>query len=174
MKQEVVRPTDAFVLIYLTVGEVARRTYAEMAAETALAVSAVHASVGRLREAGLLDRIDAATVVRRSATIEFLVRGARYCYPPMTLSDRRGVVTGLHALEHVGELSRGDSRVHVWPDPSGDAIGIGLLPLSKAVPAAVSGRTSLHETLALFDLLRTGAARERSFATDELHARLDG
>jgi hypothetical protein len=47
-----------------------------------------------------------------------------------------------------------------------------LYPLYPTVPQAVRSDPALYENLALFDALRSGAARERQMATEMLIERL--
>jgi hypothetical protein len=71
---------------------------------------------------------------------------------------------------HVGAPTAGYSlRV---PDPDGDRRGMALYPLYPTVPKAARIDFVLYESLALFDALRSGAARERQLASQLLSQRL--
>jgi hypothetical protein len=60
----------------------------------------------------------------------------------------------------------------VWPDPSGNIRGVALFPLYPSVPKAARKDPQLYEILALFDALRSGAAREREIAEQLLRERI--
>ena len=71
-----------------------------------------------------------------------------------------------------GLINQPDEPPPVWPDPEGKVRGIALFPLYPTVPQAARSDVELYENLALFDALRSGAARERELAKELLSQRL--
>jgi hypothetical protein len=65
-----------------------------------------------------------------------------------------------------------DDLPPVWPQPDGLTRGIALYPLYPTAPAAAAKDERLYQCLALFDALRSGAAREREMAQQLLSERL--
>ena len=70
--------------------------------------------------------------------------------PPPPLSD--------HLNQSTTELPP------VWPTPQGNRRGLALYPLYPSVPKAVDKDSWLYQMLALFDALRSDAAREKQLA----------
>ncbi|MEI6459325.1 MAG: hypothetical protein WCP04_10355 [Pseudomonadota bacterium] len=60
----------------------------------------------------------------------------------------------------------------MWPSVSGKIRGIALAPLYRSAPAAALRNQALYESLALFDAIRSGNARERTLARKLLEDRL--
>lgn len=132
--------------------------------------SGVHRSLGRLREAGLLDGL--RMNVGRSE--EFLVHAVRYVFPPVVSGEARGVPTGWFAPPLSEAISSGPSELPlVWPHPLGEVRGLALAPLHAAVPSLALDDPEMWARLALVDGLRMGDARVRGVAEKLLVAKLD-
>lgn len=164
----VLKPQDVLVVLALAAVPPEDRTFAKLAAVLSMSSSEVHAAVKRATTSGLLD---AARSVRKTALLEFLLHGLRYVFPPEWKGVTRGVPTSyaaapLNSRMHATELPP------VWPHPEGTLRGEGLVPLYRSVPSAALANPALHELLALVDAVRSGRARERRMAADELEARL--
>lgn len=144
-------------------------TFQTLSVDLGMSTSEVHASVKRASESGLLDAD--SRQVNRANLLEFLLHGVRYAFPPQRSGVTRGVVTSYAAPPLAESFSVGELPP-VWPDPKGDTRGEGLAPLYRSVPMAARANPQLHEWLALVDAVRTGRARERALASNELTRRL--
>jgi DNA-binding Lrp family transcriptional regulator len=160
---------DIVVLLKLA-GQEHGWTFEKVAAALALSPSAVHRSVDRAKQAGLYDA--RRKTVNRVALFEFLAHGARYVFPAIRQGEARGIPTAWAAAPLADRLSSSQENVPVWPYAVGKVRGIALEPIHPVVPEAASRDRQLGETLALFDAIRIGNARERAMAIEELGQRL--
>ena len=171
----VLRPQDVVVLLKLAIPE-SPVSYLELAHELGISGSEVHAAVRRASKAGLLNI--STLRPKREALLEFLLHGLKYVFPAERGASTRGVPTGYAApplrSHFVSEPLVGVSarRIPVWPDPEGEARGEELKPLYRSVPKAARRDPKLYELLVLVDAIRSGGARERHLAEDELTKRL--
>lgn len=140
--------------VALRLALVPEERYEPLAGAMATSTSAVHRSVGRLRQAAVCR--PGSRTVRAAALLEFLRHGLRYAFPPVLGGERAGVPTaGLHgALEPVvGD----DPLVRlVWPLDGGGANGRAITPLFSAATKVAERDPRLHALLAATDLLRVG------------------
>ncbi len=107
--------------------------------------------------------------VQAEHLIEFAVHGARYAFPAVRLPHSPGVPTGRSCAAVARWLPAGEDR-WVWPHPQGPDQGQGIEPLHPAVPYAAMQDATLHEMLALFDVLRVAGAGDRQHAAQRLQA----
>lgn len=169
------KPQDILVLLKLALTN-GRSSYLELAHELGMSGSEVHAAIRRSTKAGLLNI--STFRPKREALIEFLVHGLKYVFPAERGPSTRGMPTGFAApplKQHfvkeplVGVAYR---PVPVWPEPEGDVRGDELKPLYRSVPKAARKDPDLYELLVLVDAIRSGGARERHLAENELVKRL--
>ncbi len=92
-KQPVLKPQDLYVLLALLSRSGGSVGYPELAEQTGLAVSAVHAALKRAAAAQLAMFQDRRPVVLKTQLREFLLYGAKYAFPPVWGSLTRGVPT---------------------------------------------------------------------------------
>jgi len=171
-QQVTLKPQDVVVLLKLVGLGDDPRTFSELANDLVMSASEVHASVGRAMSARLVQITSDKWQVSKSALQEFLIHGAKYAFPATFGAATRGVPTA-HAAPPLEKLIVQTSELPpVWPDPSGSRRGMALYPLYPTVPQAARSDPALYESLALFDALRSGAARERQLATEMLIERL--
>ena len=166
--QVTLKPQDVVVLLKLLVSSGRVLPFGALAEQLAMSASEVHASVGRAMEARLVNVVSDHLQPTKAALREFLLHGAKYAFPGTFGAVTRGVPTGYAAPPLVTLVSQPDELPPVWPDPSGDRRGMALYPLYPTVPRAARNDPALYECLALFDALRSGAARERQLATQLL------
>lgn len=170
--QVVLKPQDLVVLLKLLVLGDQRRSFAELSAELSMSASEVHGSVGRAREARLLHLATGELQVAKASLKEFLLHGAKYAFPATVGAPTRGVPTAYAAPPLHDQIVQPDTELPpVWPTADGERRGIAFYPLYPSVPHAARKDPSLYETLALFDALRGGAARERNLAARLLEER---
>jgi hypothetical protein len=163
------KPQDLLVALKLLSAVEGERTFPRLAAALGMSASEVHAAVKRAVACGLVD--GATRTVRKSSLLEFLVHGLRYVYPPEWRGVTRGIPTSHAAPPLLGRFVV-DELPPVWPHPQGTSRGEGLVPLYKSVPDAALQDLKLYEWLALADAVRSGKARERRMAADEMKRRL--
>ena len=179
-------PQDVIVLLRVRQCVHTRWTYSEIAEEIGLSASQVHASVRRAVGAGLMATQRpreqdgtpyAGREVRVEAFTEFLIHGARYAFPPQTLTAAMGWPTAYShpTLSQALRSASGDSAGRwVWPSPDGPVFGTGLMPLHPCALGIAAGETAalkaLYTQLAMFDELRVGGSRGRKFAGEYLRA----
>lgn len=169
-RQLVLKPQDLFVLLALLSRGEGAVTYLDLAAQTGLAVSAVHGALKRAVAARLLIFQERRPVILKAPLKEFLLSGAKYAFPAVWGSLTRGVPTGYAAPPLNEVIVPSSDPVPVWPSAKGTARGVGLAPLYPSVPDAALRDEKLYALLALFDAIRFGQARERNAARDLLEA----
>ena len=98
--------------------------------------------------------------------------GIRYAFAATPGGIQRGVPTCWKApgLDELVKVSKDES--FVWPAPNGTARGQAIEPLHSGVLLASGENKDLYRLLALTDILRVGAARERRVAAKELEKEL--
>lgn len=163
------KPQDILVLLRLLSAD-ADRTYPHLAHALGMSASEVHASVQRAAKAGLV-RLDDREP-NRQALLEFLVHGVKYAFPADRGGMTRGMPTAHAAAPLAKKLAAGKEAPPVWPDPDGSVRGEALEPLYRSAPNAARADAGLYEWLALVDAIRSGRARERELAANELRRRL--
>ena len=167
-QQVTLKPQDLVVLLKLLVCSGKALPFHQLAGQLAMSASEVHASVGRAMAARLVNVASDQLRVTKAALQEFLLHGAKYAFPATFGAATRGVPTAYAAPPLVTIVSQPDELPPVWPDASGERRGMALYPLYPTVPRAVHADAALYECLALFDALRSGAARERQIASQLL------
>lgn len=170
--QIALKPQDLFVLFALMTHGEDSVTYPDLAAQTGLAPSAVHASIKRAVVAGLAVIRERRAAVLKPQLREFALHGARYAFPAVQGRLARGVATAYAAPPLNREIAPSADPVPVWPHKNGDTRGATLAPLYPTVAEASLRDPKLYELLALFDALRAGQARERALAQKMLEERL--
>jgi hypothetical protein len=172
-KQIALKPQDLLVLLKMSCHRERTFTYAQLSAELGLSASEAHASLRRATHARLIIRSEeGGVVIQRAALLDFVLHGARYCFPASIGPVTRGMPTGYAAPPLRDVIVQPNDLPPVWPQSNGAERGIALYPLYSTVPAAAAQDHGLYEHLALFDALRFGAAREREMATQLLTERL--
>ena len=169
-RQLTLKPQDLFVLLALLSRGEGSVTYPELAEQTGLALSAVHAALKRAVEARLLMFRERRPVILKPQLKEFVLSGAKYAFPPIWGTMSRGVPTGYAAPPLNEIIAPSSDPVPVWPSAKGAARGLSLVPLYPSVPEAALRDVKLYALLTLFDAIRSGQARERNAARDLLEA----
>jgi hypothetical protein len=167
--QPTLRPFDVAVALRLLLAPEER--YEPLAESLVTSTSAVHRSVARLQLSGLCK--PSTRTLARPAFREFLLHGVRYAFPAVYGPDRVGMATAW-AHAQVGPLFTDGEllRPLVWHSERGSTRGESLVPLFRTVPFVAARDPELHCLLALVDVLRVGATRERKVAGDVLSERV--
>jgi hypothetical protein len=171
-RQPVLKPQDLYLLLVLASYRDRGTTYPELAQFSGLSMSEVHAALKRADAARLLHFDAKRPRILVDALKEFLFHGAKYAFPPL----RGGMVAGIptaHAAEPLSaHIASSADPAPVWPSVAGKIRGIALAPLYPSAPSAALRNQALYESLALFDAIRAGNARERTLARKLLEERL--
>lgn len=168
--QPALKPQDLFVLLALIARGGKPANYADLAAQTGLALSAVHASLKRAELSRLLMFEARRPTVFKAQLQEFVLGGAKYAFPAVWGALSRGVPTGYAAPPLSALIVPSPDPLPVWPSADGTVRGLALAPLYPTVPNAALRDPVLYELLALFDAVRSGRARERNAASGLLAA----
>lgn len=165
-----IKPQDIVVGLKLALSA-GNESYAALAKALGMSASEVHAAVGRLAEARLLEA-DSRNV-RRKPFVEFLLHGVPYAFPASVGEMTRGVPTAWAAPAMAGKVAMTQNEAPVWPEPDGTHKGLSVVPLYRTVPSAAANDPALYDLLALVDALRLGRARERGMAEKEIERKLN-
>jgi DNA-binding Lrp family transcriptional regulator len=165
----VAKSLDVVVLLQLIL-EAGEKTYAQLSKDLGISASEVHAAIRRCVEAGLIE--PSSKTPLRKPVEEYLIYGVRYAFPAKRGPLSRGVPTAHAAPPLVDQISS-EELPPVWPSPEGETKGYALDPLYRSVPKIAKSNPKLYELLALLDAIRSGRARERRLAEDELRKRLN-
>jgi hypothetical protein len=165
-----IKPQDIVVGLKLALST-GNESYAALAKALGMSASEVHAAVGRLAEARLLD--PDSRKIRRKPFVEFLLHGVPYAFPAAVGEMTRGVPTAWAAPVMSGKVAMSENEGPVWPEPDGTCKGLSVEPLYRTVPVAAANDPALYDLLALVDTLRLGRARERAIAAKEIERRLN-
>ncbi len=163
-RQAVLKPQDLYVLLAILSRKDAAAGYTELADQTGLAISAVHAALKRSATARLVMFDGRRPVLLKLQLQEFVVHGAKYAFAPVWGTLTRGVPTAYAAAPLNSVIVPSGDPVPVWPHAHGTARGLSLAPLYPSVPDAALRDARLYAVLALFDAIRSGQAREREAA----------
>jgi hypothetical protein len=146
-------------------------TLVPLAAELNVAPSQVHAALTRLAHAGLL-KPDARAANPR-ALGEFLLFGARYCFPAIRGELVLGIPTAYSAQPLAARLDAVD--VLVWPAPKcADPVrGFAITPLYAGALKLSDTSPETYRLLTVVDAIRIGDARVRNAAREELERALE-
>ena len=160
---------DVLVLVWL-LAHPGGWTFRALGAEVGMDVAALHRSVGRLKNAKLLDT---SRQVNRSNVEEFLLHAVRYLIPGRLGPEGRGIPTAW-GVEPLRSSLANYGPIPVWPSPHGRSRGPALEPVSEAAPDLVASNPEISQLLGLVDAIRVGRARERKLASSELSRRIWG
>ena len=165
------KPQDVMVVMKLCCYP-ERPPISAIASDLRLSPSEVHGAMKRLQSARLLHGPEMKSKPNVSALEEFLLHGFKYVFPAELGQPTRGLPTSYAAPPLNAEILSRDELPPVWPWHEGHTRGVSFQPLYKTVPVACSKDPLLYEYLALLDAVRSGRARERNIAEQELVKRL--
>jgi hypothetical protein len=145
-------------------------TYASLSKRVGVSASECNEAVKRAVTCGLLrkPRIGNRPIPASRALLEFLIHGLKYVFPGEEGTLARGIPTAFAAPVLSQKLLSAGEHIYVWPDPRGNATGLTLKPIHKAVPFAVRYDPIFYELIALIDAIRFGKIREVKIASEEL------
>lgn len=164
------KPQDVALLLQIISWKNRKWSQRELAESLFISVSEINHGLKRLAAAKLFNPISKKALLRSAE--EFLLHGVKYLYPAEFGAVSIGVPTAHSAAPLVDEFVFGESDNLVWADENGNVRGQSIKPLYPTLPQAARNDTELHQLLALLDGVRSGRARERVRAEEELSARL--
>ena len=159
-----IKPQDVVVLFKLAAEHDLEFKYAKFSEALGVSASELHAGINRLGKSRLINNDHGSIILAKEAFFEFIFFGAIYAFPAIMGTVTRGMPTSYAASPLVDLINQPSDLPPVWPDSNGAVRGIALYPLYPSVIHAVKRDPILYENLALFDALRSGAARERELA----------
>ncbi len=170
------KPQDVIVASFLAIHpDGSSLSYAELSDRLGISASECHACVRRLRDSRIMD---GKRRVNRLRLQEVLLHSVPYAFPAQPGPSSLGVPTGAAfvrtSTDAAGPDLPGDEVPWVWPSQDGQARGPAMAPLYPGSVSAIAADPELHTFLAVVDLLRAGAARERTWAAWWLEQRLLG
>jgi hypothetical protein len=158
------RPQDIVVLLKIMTTPTLNWQYRDMASDLFLSVSEISDSLNRSHMAGLVD--ESRRLVFRQSLMEFIEHGIHYVFPQNPGTMVTGVPT---AHSHTFFKAHFKAELdYVWPDTTGWARGLSVLPLYKGVTKAILKDDRLYRLLAAIDIIRVGKTRELKLALTEL------
>jgi biotin operon repressor len=168
------RGQDILVLLKLVASGDPEESFGRLAEALGMSPAEVHKAIKRAQKAGLIHIDESGKAhtkkVNRQALLEFLIHGAKYCFPAETGGETIGIPTSYAAPVALG--IRYSGLPPVWPDPKGSVRGTEFAPIYRAAPRAALGDQALYELLALVDAIRGGRAREQRLAGEKLARKL--
>jgi hypothetical protein len=138
--------------------------------QLSLSKSQVHYSVKKCIQVGLLG--EKTMTPKPEAIKEFIGHAVKYLFPAEWLGKGRGIATA-HSMEPLCEVISSAGLPIIWEEPNGALEGMVLKPIHPNVPFASLRDRQLYEYLSLIDALRSGRAREKRLALQELMARIE-
>lgn len=163
------KPQDILILLKLVSTKNNSWSYHSVADELCMSSSEIHVGIKRLGQARLFDVLNKK--IFKKASLEFLIHGVKYAFPPERGGQTRGVATSYAAYPLKDLISANNGNPPVWPDPMGDVRGYEFSPLYSSVTKAIKNDQKLYELLILVDAIRDGKHRETEIAIKELRKR---
>jgi DNA-binding Lrp family transcriptional regulator len=169
----IIKPQDIVVLIkLLAYQEDTRWSQSSIAFELCLSPSQVNSAFKRLVGAGLITHYHPPNKPQPiiQACEEFFIHGLKYIFPAKLGEIVRGVPTSYSGPILKNKIVLGNDPVPVWPYGEGEVRGVALKPLYSSVPESVIKHPDplFYNLLTLIDAIRSGRAREKQIAIQEL------
>ena len=162
------KPQDIVVLAKLLAIDDPGYTQMALAQTLYMSQSEISGALARSTYSGLL--INKGKEVNRKFFFDFIQYGLAVVFPQHPGPIVRGTLTAHSAPPLDSEIV--SSEFYVWPYAKGSNRGQSIAPLYHTVPQAVMLDNTLHELLALFDVVRVGRVREKNIALKILEARI--
>lgn len=163
-RNRTIKPQDILLLLKLHSIEKEAWRVIDLAHQLSISPSEITMGLERLRISGLIN--SEKRKIHKAATLEFLIHGLKYVFPPQLGTITRGIPTahswGILAKKIVSDIK------YVWPNEDGDTKGVSVYPIYETAPQAALKDEKLHKLLALIDTLRLGRIREQKLAIAEL------
>lgn len=143
-----------------------------LAFELCLSPSQVNSAFIRLVTAGLITSYQPPSKPQPiiQACEEFFTHAVKYVFPAKLGEIVRGIPTSYSGPSLKNKIIAGSDPVPVWPYGEGEERGVALKPLYPSVPESVSRHPDplFYDLLTLIDAIRSGRAREKKLAIQNL------
>ena len=167
-KHNGMRPQDIVVLLKIISFGDQKWQQSDLAQNLKISVSEISESLNRSKLARLVDTDKKR--VNRLNVLDFIEHGLQYVFPIQPGSLVRGLATG-HSHPFMKSKIKA-STDYVWPDASGNSLGLAIEPFYAKQSEAAKNDEGLYLMLALLDVIRVGRNRERVLAIGELKKRI--
>jgi hypothetical protein len=165
-----VKGQDLLVLLKIFLWAEGRWSMSVLGDQLSLSKSQVHYSVKNCVQVGLLG--EKTLTPKPEAIKEFIGHAVKYLLPAKWLGQGIGIATA-HSMEPLCEVISAAGLPIIWEEPNGTLEGMILKPIHPSAPFASLIDRQLYEYLALIDALRSGRAREKNMALQELMTRIE-
>lgn len=169
-KHNGMRPQDIAILIKIISNRNEAWQLSSLASSLFISISEISESLNRSKFAKLIDY--EKKKINRHNLLEFLEHGIKYVFPQQPGSMVRGIPTA-HAHPFLKKHFISDLNF-VWPDPTGDIMGLLIEPLYPKLIHAAKSDDEFYKLMALIDVIRVGKIRESEFAITELKKQIKG
>lgn len=143
-----------------------------LAYELCLSPSQINSAFKRLVDAGFLTPYQSTERPQPilQACEEFFLHGLKYIFPAKLGEIVRGIPTSYAAPSLNEQIIRGNDPIPVWPYGAGEERGVALKPLYSCIPESVTKHPDplFYDLLTLIDAIRSGRAREKHLAMQQL------
>jgi len=163
-KHNGMRPQDVAVLLKIMALKDQDWQMQNLASELSISLSEISESLNRSRIARLIDFNKKK--INRQSLLEFLEHGVQYVFPQEPGAMVRGIPTA-HSHPFMQKHFKSDLS-YVWPDSSGDVVGLQIEPFYPKQVEAVKEDPLFYKLLAIVDVIRVGKVREVKVAEKEL------
>lgn len=169
----IIKSQDIVVLIKLLAYQDDKRwSQNSIALELCLSPSQINSAFKRLIEAGLITHYHPPNKPQPiiQACEEFFIHGLKYVFPAKLGEIVRGVPTSYSGPSLKDQIVMGNDPMPVWPYGEGEVRGVALKPLYPSVPESIIKHPDplFYNLLTLIDAIRSGRAREKQLAMQEL------
>lgn len=169
----IIKPQDIVILVKLLAYQEDKRwSQNSIALELCLSPSQINSAFKRLVEAGLITHYHPPNKPQPiiQACEEFFIHGLKYIFPTKLGEITRGIPTSYSGPSLKVQIVMGNDPMPVWPYGEGEVRGVALKPLYPSVPESVIKHPDplFYNLLTLLDAIRSGRAREKQVAIQEL------
>ena len=160
------KPQDIVIAVKLLTWPSAEWSFHALGVSLGIGHNQVHLAYKRLILCDLVNKESKRTI--KTNLFEFLVHGMRYVFPAIWQGESSGIPTSISGPSLKGLIKSGE-RI-VWPtkNVANPVKGRGLLPIHDSVIVAALSDRKCYEILSVGEALRSGGAREREVASQEL------
>jgi len=169
----IIKPQDVVVLAKL-LAQPDNKHWSQnsLAFQLCLSPSQVNSAFKRLVSAGLITPYHSPNRPEPiiNACEEFFIHALKYIFPAKLGEIARGVPTSYSGPSLKMQIIFGSDPAPVWPYGEGEERGVALKPLYSSVPESVSKHPDpiFYDLLTLIDAIRSGRAREKQFAIQQI------
>ncbi len=168
-----IKPQDIVVLAKLLAYQTDKSwSQNSIAFELCLSPSQINSAFKRLVVVGLITPYHPPQKPQPiiDACEEFFLHVLKYVFPAKLGELVRGIPTSYAAPSLSDQIVAGSDPIPVWPYGEGNERGLALKPLYSSVPESVAKYPDplFYNLLTLIDAIRSGRAREKQIAIQEL------